>query len=237
MRKLLITSGLISILGLSACVQYEDGKPVEETDSDPKEEMSEENKAEIQRQQEEHDKKETEEKAEEERIAKEQAEKEEQERLEKEEAEKQKAETEAKEEEESKPEYEMIDGIAVFTDAKEPTLSENNMVSNFSIEMTDALKKHHEEIENGAIFRLANTLEDTYGNEEQVYTLVVYYSQDTIEKINYDNWPSLVASGLYDTADTVLVHYVLNNNKHAEGKGADNAPPIVGEMFGAEYEE
>lgn len=143
---------------------------------------------------------------------------------------------------ESDPEeapFELIDGVAVFTDTREIVFGLNSHLDIFSADMTDLLKENHQNIDNGAIFRSLDTLTDEYGNEERTITVVVYYSQETIEAINYDNWPTLDASGLYDTADGTWVHAALSegNVENNPPSNSEEVPEIYYTMMGTVIEE
>lgn len=133
--------------------------------------------------------------------------------------------------------YEIVDEIAVFTDDNDSIFSAKQHVDSFSAEMTKALKENHKDIKNGAIFRSVKTLSDKYGNEEKTNVLAVYYSPETIEKINYDKWPILDASGLYDTADTMWVHPAFKEKGAKENKSStENAPNVYFNYLGSSAE-
>lgn len=117
------------------------------------------------------------------------------------------------------------DGVMIFDQYGEVSLSQNTLVAKFSRDMAEELKKYKDETKNGAIFRLASPLVDEYGNETKKYVLAVYYTQDTIDKINVDNWPLNISDGLYKTADGVIVHPALRDNKHAETKVYEGEQP------------
>ena len=117
------------------------------------------------------------------------------------------------------------DGVMIFDQYGEVSLSVNTLVSKFSVDMIDEIKKHKGEFTNGAVFRLAGPLTDEYGNETKKYVISVYYTQDTIDKINVDNWPLNISDGLYKTADGVIVHPALRDNKHAETKVYEGEQP------------
>lgn len=117
------------------------------------------------------------------------------------------------------------DGVMIFDQYGEVSLSVNTLVSKFSKDMTDEIKKHKDKFTNGAVFRLAGPLVDEYGNETKKYVISVYYTQDTIDKINVDNWPLNISDGLYKTADGVIVHPALRDNKHAKTKVYEGEQP------------
>ena len=117
------------------------------------------------------------------------------------------------------------DGVMIFDRYEEISLSINSLVAKFSTDMADELKEHKDDIDNGAVFRLAGLLTDDYGNEVKKYVISVYYTQDTIDKINVDNWPLDINNGLYKTADGVIVHPALRDNKHAETKVYEGEQP------------
>ena len=130
------------------------------------------------------------------------------------------------------------DGVMIFDQYGEVSLSQNTFVAKFSRDMAEELKKHKDETKNGAIFRLASPLVDNYGNESKKYVMAVYYTQDTIDKINVDNWPLNVSDGLYKTADGVIVHPALRDNKHAETKVYEgDQPEEYTYSVDSEYEE
>ena len=117
------------------------------------------------------------------------------------------------------------DDVMIFDRYGEVSLSVNTLVSKFSKDMTDEIKKHKDEFTNGAVFRLAGPLVDEYGNETKKYVISVYYTQDTIDKINVDNWPLNISDGLYKTADGVIIHPALRDNKYTETKVYDGEQP------------
>ena len=117
------------------------------------------------------------------------------------------------------------DGVMIFDRYEEISLSINSLVAKFSTDMADELKEHKDDIDNGAVFRLAGPLTDEYGNETKKYVISVYYTQDTIDKINVDNWPLDINKGLYKTADGVIIHPALRDNKYTETKVYDGEQP------------
>ena len=117
------------------------------------------------------------------------------------------------------------DGVMIFDRYEEISLSINSLVAKFSTDMADELKEHKDDIDNGAVFRLAGPLTDDYGNEVKKYVISVYYTQDTIDKINVDNWPLDINNGLYKTADGVIIHPALRDNKYTETKVYDGEQP------------
>ncbi len=145
---------------------------------------------------------------------------------------------EEEETEEVKFKHEVIDGVDVYTDFNNITISPNNYMSNFSIEMTDLLNEVHQDLTNGVVFRNATTLTDGYGNEEKKIVVNVWYPQETIEKINYDNWPVLIGEDLYSTADGVIIHFALGQDVDEDNKiASDDAPQFYRDSIGADYEE
>lgn len=151
-----------------------------------------------------------------------------------EESEKEEAEKERAAEEDYQ--HEVIDGIDVFTTYSDIILTPNVFMSNFSVDMSELLNEKNKELSNGVIFRNATTLTDKYGNEDKLIVVGVWYSQETIEKINFDNWPQLIGEDLYNTADSVLVHYTLGQSVDVENKQNENAPQIFKDSIGSKYE-
>lgn len=115
-------------------------------------------------------------------------------------------------------EHEVIDGVDVFTYTLGLVWSKDSYVRLFSMDSADILRKYHEEIDNGVVFRLALPLTDVYGNRSYRIEAVAYFSPETIDKINFDNWPVRESTGLYETADNVGIHYGLAEYEHLYGK-------------------
>lgn len=234
LKNVLIGFIILVILGSCAALLGDDESDTETTGH------SEEDQAEIDRQQKEHDEKEAakeEEEAQEEEPTEESDDVdvvEEENEEETETADKEESEEETKED---KIKHEVIDGVDVFTYTNISVISFKNQLSNFSIEMTDLLVDQHDQIDNGAVFRTISTIEDNKGNQETVYTAQVYYTQDTIDEINYDNWPRLVGEDLYNAADSVMIHHLLRDQTDIENKPYDDAPDFYTFTIGTEYEE
>ncbi len=226
-KKWLIGIGVVLVIGFIGGMGDDEEEPTVA-------EISEEDQAEIDRRQKEHDEKEAAKKEEEEKKAQEEKEAEEQAAAEEEETEQ----AEEEETEEVKFKHEVIDGVDVYTDFNNITISPNNYMSNFSIEMTDLLNEVHQDLTNGVVFRNATTLTDGYGNEEKKIVVNVWYSQETVERINYDNWPVLIGEDLYSTADGVIIHFALGQDVDEDNKiASDDAPQFYRYSIGADYEE
>lgn len=146
---------------------------------------------------------------------------------------------EREEDNQEKPDYqhEVIDNVDVYTDYSEMFLTPNVYMSNFSVDMTELLKEKHDEIKNGVIFRNAATVADQYGNEENIVLVSVWYSQETVDKINYENWPQLVGEDLYNTADGVLIHHNLEQDTVNNKSAGDDQPDAHRYGVGNEYIE
>lgn len=234
LKNILIGFVILIVLGSCAALFGDDD---EENDAETTG-HSAEDQAEIDRQQKEYDEKEA---AKEEKEAPEEEPAEESDDVDVVEEENEE-ETEDKEdsEEETKNDkikHEVIDGVDVFTYTNISVISFKNQLSNFSIEMTDLLVDQHDQIDNGAVFRTISTIEDNKGNQETVYTAQVYYTQDTIDEINYDNWPRLVGEDLYNTADSVMIHHLLRDQTDIENKPYDDTPDFYTFTIGTEYED
>ncbi len=133
--------------------------------------------------------------------------------------------------------YEVIDGVDVYTMFQDTAWSTNSLMRNFSMDSVELLQTVHENLENGIVFRLATTMVDGYGNETDKIVANVWYSQDTVERINYDNWPvhGDTMAGLYDTADGVRIYFALVNDIEQEQKPTDNAPQVYYDSINMEY--
>lgn len=117
-------------------------------------------------------------------------------------------------EEEQETDYpiEYDEAVAIVTDERNGVgLSANTYLNSFNYDMANVLTENHNEFPEGAIFRSVLPLVDQYGNEEKTNVVTVYYSPETIEQINFDNWPTYDATGLFDTADNVFIHHAIQN--------------------------
>lgn len=112
-------------------------------------------------------------------------------------------------------------------------LSENSSVKHFSMEMSDKLKKDHKNINEGVVFKDVMDFEDKKGNESKMVAVVVYISKDSIDEINFKNWPKRPES-LYDVADGVVFHTYINDNDVAETRDQDEIPQEFYDMLGEE---
>lgn len=127
--------------------------------------------------------------------------------------------------------YELIDDVAVFTDDSDLFWSEKGHVKNFSYDMALKLKDSHEKLDNGAIFRSVKVLIDSYGNETPTNVIIVYLTQETIEEINFDNWPNS-QDDLYNVADAYWSHGLYTYGKLNDTKsGAEFAPDLYYDLI------
>lgn len=125
------------------------------------------------------------------------------------------------------------DGYDVYERDAGMPLSENSSVKHFSMEMSNELKKDHQNIEQGAIFKDIMKFEDKKGNETKMVAAIVYVSKESINEINYKNWPKNPES-LYDIADGVVFHAYINNNDVAKTRNQDEIPQQFYDMLGEE---
>lgn len=134
-------------------------------------------------------------------------------------------------------EHKVEDDVDVFTTTLTVGFSRDSFVRQFSMKGVDILRKYHEELDNGAVFRLALPLTDTYGNKSYRIEAVAYFSPETIDKINFDNWPRLESTGLYETADSVGVHHGLGEYQYLYEKNYRliEGVPLVVYTKGATY--
>lgn len=123
------------------------------------------------------------------------------------------------------------DGYDVYERDGGMPFSENSSIKHFSMEMSNKLKKDHKKIDNGAIFKDVMEFEDKKGNEEKIVAIVAYVSKETIDEINFNNWPNNPES-LYDVSDGIVFHYYINDNKIAETRNQDEIPQQFYDMLG-----
>lgn len=134
-------------------------------------------------------------------------------------------------------EHEVIDGVDVFTYTETNDWSLDSQMRDFSIAMTDLLSEQHGEIEGDAVFRTLSPVRDDSGNERVIYSAQVYYTQETIDGINFENWPNLVAEDLYNTADSVMIYHPIGGETDVENKIYDGElPDFYMGTIGAEFE-
>lgn len=125
------------------------------------------------------------------------------------------------------------DGYDVYERDGGMPFSENSSVKHFSMEMSNKLKKDYKNIDKGAVFKDVMEFEDKKGNESKMVAVVVYISKDSIDEINFENWPKNPES-LYDVADGVVFHAYINNNDVAETRDQDEIPQEFYDMLGEE---
>lgn len=125
------------------------------------------------------------------------------------------------------------DGYDVYERDAGMPLSENSSVKHFSMEMSNKLKEDHQNIEQGAIFKDIMKFEDEKGNETKMVAAIVYVSNESINEINYKNWPKNPES-LYDVADGIVFHAYINNNDVAKTRNQDEIPQQFYDMLGEE---
>jgi hypothetical protein len=112
--------------------------------------------------------------------------------------------------EETNENIEFLDsGMALVTDNSNITFGETSHLEIFSGNHVTTLSDNYEQFENGVIFRNVMALQDQYGNQEDTNVIAVYYSPETINQINFENWPTLDETGLFEPADNVFIHNVL----------------------------
>lgn len=135
-------------------------------------------------------------------------------------------------------EHEVIEDVDVFTSLRETAWSTEHFVSLFSMDSVDILRKYHEEIDNGVVFRLALPLTNVYGDRSYRIEAVAYFSPETIDKINFDNWPRLDSTGLYETADNVDIHHGLGEYQYLYSKnnGLMDGVPLEFYTKGSTYQ-
>ena len=145
-------------------------------------------------------------------------------------------EEETEEPEPEEPPFEFIDdGIALVESDIQGGWSISGAPQLFSADGVQILEEHHEEFDQGVIFANHNTLTDQYGNETETYTMAVYYSPETIDKINFDNWPILDGEDLFRTADSVYIHPVIDNEDYFQFRVmSDQTPGVFYNFMGGE---
>lgn len=127
------------------------------------------------------------------------------------------------------------DGTLIFTHPPRDLWSAEPHTDSFAFDIGDLLEEHADEAENGMIFRSAKTLVDEYGNDTDYNVILVYYSQETIDQINFENWPNQ-AGQPYTTADGVWAVPAFQEG-NVELQTTEDAPDAYYNFMNSEYEE
>lgn len=131
--------------------------------------------------------------------------------------------------------HEIMDGVDVFTYNRDIVWSFDSQLRDFNMDNTELLSEFHTDINNGAVFRLVGGLGDGYGNNTENIILIAYYEQETIDKINYENWPARFETGLFDSADSIIVHFAYRDAIDVENNTNGTPPPVYYNSMGEEY--
>lgn len=96
----------------------------------------------------------------------------------------------------------------------------------FFMNIGEFLNYYHKDIDKGIIFYTKAEVFDQYGNEETVNQVIVYYSHDTLEKINFDNdnW-SFSSENIYRLADGVRLGVSLKDTGSYASKVTEGDAP------------
>lgn len=127
----------------------------------------------------------------------------------------------------------IVDGTAVLIDKNDGIGTKDSFVSGFSELSLETLKKYDEKITDGAILLAATTFE----SEGDKFPIIsVYYSQDSLESIDFET--ALKERNrndyLYRDADYVKVHADLQGNLSEKGI-IDNVPDLFLHYEGQTY--
>lgn len=133
-------------------------------------------------------------------------------------------------------------GIAIIKDNVKPGFSIGGVAKNFSYDHIKTLRDNNEKFENGIIFLNYNETQDKYGNAELTNTIATYYSRDTLDKIQWDNWyqNNIHDELLYQTADAVFIHRIILDEvpEYEKFTGSDeNTPDSYYTYLGSSIDE
>lgn len=127
------------------------------------------------------------------------------------------------------------DAVPVYIFKPNGGISSKSNIMGLGSLTVNTLKEDHEKLTNGAIFTLAETFDDDYGNKKEEYIATMYFSPETLNRINYDNWPNKQEPegiNALKTADSTFVSpMVLNKGKKGDtelfdfiNKNLENVP-------------
>ena len=117
------------------------------------------------------------------------------------------------------------ENIDVFETDKTISGSMKNYADNFFRKSTELLRENHEELKNGVIFVDKIGATDSYGNKKTINSIVVWLSQETIDKIQFENkdWGKS-PEDIYNVADTVYMMSDTMTDKYEGKTGNPDAP-------------
>lgn len=96
--------------------------------------------------------------------------------------------------------------VDVLTDTSQ-SIGIGDDVDRFSFTMAKEIEKRHQQFDNGVVLRKEEEFYDVYGNKSDFnYGMVIYLSQETLDKINYETWPYYKDYYLFNIADNYWIH-------------------------------
>lgn len=119
-------------------------------------------------------------------------------------------------------------GIPTYTIDNPDNFTMNMMIEGIGFDVRDFIFDNNENLidEDGIIFRSYHNLHNKYGDEKEVFTIVSWYSRDTITKINYNQDKNIFSgSDFLKLADALYIHDVFNESDlFKEQKDNKDAP-------------
>ncbi|MDO4680805.1 MAG: hypothetical protein Q4A55_06115 [Aerococcus sp.] len=148
--------------------------------------------------------------------------------------------------------WEIVDdksGIKIYKRKPDNIFSRNMEIKGFATLVAEQVTKDHDTMPNGAIFTDILKYTDSYGNDSAIYSITLYFSPDTLKKINFDNWPpsnQSMAKATLEVADSTYIYPPLvvkesDSDKKSEfldyvNKGLEKAPEVFANYQGENSE-
>lgn len=113
-------------------------------------------------------------------------------------------------------------GIPTFTIEGYDNFTDNMIVGGISLKSKEHFIENYKDFTQfGVVYRGYHELADQYGNSNDIFTYVTYYSPDTIDKINYENWEP-TTEGFFDIADASYLHDVFKDTDYYDLQNKNN---------------
>lgn len=118
------------------------------------------------------------------------------------------------------------EGVTVLTILKDSEFSENAVLRSTAIDAVNYMEDNPSALYNGIVIDKKVNFLDAYGNATPRQAVSVYFSQETIKKINFDNWPNNSAVDFYLAADAYWISPAFSDIAEVPlSKGAPSEQP------------
>ena len=103
-------------------------------------------------------------------------------------------------------------------------MTSNMVATSLPVAAFDFLFENHGKLphsKNGYIFRQTNELKDKYGNSQETFVEILWFSNETIEKINYTDRYAFNNEGIFKLADASYLHPAFKDTDIYNYQGYD----------------